>query len=144
VSGWLINIDLPFDRVAQILQRMPGATSVITPSRITLTWEDDTSLEGRDATPDAGTDMSVFDFTERRGWIVFDFLVERTTADIWMMDGGGLLLSGRGVTPEELGLDLAADRLPAEVICRDDDGETYEWSPLKNKRDGILVEDADC
>ncbi|MBW8732628.1 MAG: hypothetical protein JF622_17130, partial [Terrabacter sp.] len=44
---------------------------------------------------------------------------------------------------DELGLDLATNRTPVGVIRRDDNGEISEWSPLKNKRDGILAEETD-
>lgn len=142
MSGWMINIDLAVDEVVPLLQAMPGAQAGGTPPPAAVVWEDESSIEIWDASPDAGTDISVYDFTERRGWVVFDFLVDRTAANIWMMDDGGLLLSGRGVDPEGLGLDLATNRTPVGVIHRDDDGETSEWSPLKNKRDGIL-EDTD-
>jgi hypothetical protein len=137
----MINIDLPIDRVAALLLAMKGATATVTTSRVTLEWDDETSLEARDASPDAGTDITVYDLTERRGWRVFDYLVDRTLENLWMMDAGGLLLSARGVTPEELGLELATNRVPEAVICFGDDGEPYEWSPLKSKRDGVLVEE---
>jgi len=139
----MINIDLPVDEVVPLLQGMTGARAGSTPPPAAVVWEDESSIEIWDASPDIGTDISVYDFTERRGWMVFDFLVERTAANIWMMDDGGLLLSGRGVNPDELGLDLATNRTPVGVIRRDDNGEISEWSPLKNKRDGILVEDTD-
>lgn len=143
MSGWMINIDLPVDEVVPLLQGMTGARAGSTPPPAAVVWEDESSIEIWDASPDIGTDISVYDFTERRGWMVFDFLVDRTAANIWMMDDGGLLLSGRGVNPDELGLDLATNRTPVGVIRRDDNGEISEWSPLKNKRDGILVEDTD-
>ena len=143
MSGWMINIDLPVDEVVPLLQAMTGGRAGSTPPPAAVVWEDESSIEIWDASPDIGTDISVYDFTERRGWMVFDFLVERTAANIWMMDDGGLLLSGRGVNPDELGLDLATNRTPVGVIRRDDNGEISEWSPLKNKRDGILVEDTD-
>ena len=138
MSGWMINIDLPMDRVAHLLLAMEGPAATLTPSRVTLDWDDETSLEAHDASPDSGTDITVYDLTERRGWCVFDYLVDRTTENLWMMDDGGLLLSARGVTPGELGLELATNRVPEAVICFGNDGESYEWSPLKNKRDGIL------
>jgi hypothetical protein len=137
----MINIDLPVDRVAPLLLAMRGAAVTVTTSRVTLEWDDETSLEARDASPDAGTDITVYDLTERRGWRVFDYLVDRTTENLWMMDAGGLLLSARGVTPDELGLELATNRVPEAVVCFGDDGERYEWSPLKSKRDGVLVEE---
>lgn len=141
MSGWLINVDLPFDRVGPLLVTMAGASQTETGARVVLEWDDDTSLSADDASPDEGTDISVHDLTERRGWTVFEFLVEHTTAKIWMMDGGGLLLSGRGITPDEVGLELATDRVPGGVIHRDEAGEVSEWSPLKNPRDGALIEE---
>jgi hypothetical protein len=139
----MINIDLPLDEVAEILHGRSGATFGCSGSRTTLTWADGSFAEVRDACPDPGTDVDVYDLTERRGWALFDLLVARTDADIWMMDDGGLLLSARGLGPDDLGLQLATERVPSPVISFDEDGNPYEWSPLRSGRDGILVERAE-
>ena len=139
MSPWLINVHLPFGTTARLLEAIDDADPFPVPQGLGLRFGDDQRLRVRDAEPDEGTNILVYDWTEKLGWRIYDFLAERTTAHIWMMDEGGLLLTARGVTPDEVGLELAVNRVPSPVLIRDEHGVFQESRPEPNPRSGTLT-----
>ena len=83
-------------------------------------------------TPTNGTDVLIDDWTEKLGWRIYDFLAERTTVNLWMMDEDAMLLTARGLTPQDVGLDLAVNRVPSPVLVYDDQGGYEERRPEPN------------
>lgn len=139
MSKWFMNIRLPVESVISICQDIEHTDTFSVPSGAGLQFGDEAHIRIRDADPDEGTDISVFDWPEELGWRVYDFLAERTTAKMWMMDEGGLLLTARGLTPDDVGHQLAVNRVPSTVHIYDDHGGYEEWRPESNPRAGTLT-----
>ncbi|MEO6999400.1 MAG: hypothetical protein ABI112_15065 [Terracoccus sp.] len=139
MSPWLINISLPRDIVVPLFDGISDAVRFPVPDGLGLRFAEEERIRVRDADPDEGTNIFVYDWAEQLGWRIYDFLAELTTANMWMMDEGGLLLTARGLTAEEVGLDLAVDRVPTTVLIRDDQGMVRQWRPEPNPRSGTLT-----
>lgn len=122
MSSWMINIELPVERVRGLLRTIEGATFTDIPGGIGLDFGDQRVAWVGDALPDAGTDIIVKDASETIGRLIYAFLADRTSGVMWMTDDGGLLRACRGVTADELGLDAAVDLVPPRVDRVENDG----------------------
>lgn len=137
--SWMINILLPVENIVSLFNEIEDAKRFPVPTGIGLEFSEEAHVRVRDADPDDGTDISISDWPEELGWRIYDFLAERTTANMYMMDEGGLLLTARGLTPEDVGLELAVNRVPSLISTIEEDGSAYQWRPKPNPRSGTLT-----
>ncbi|MDN5765223.1 MAG: hypothetical protein L0H96_08515 [Humibacillus sp.] len=139
MSGWMINIDLQVDSVLALFDELGDAAPFPVLGGAGWKFGKESFVRVYDADPDDGTDVLIDDWTEKLGWRIYDFLAERTTVNLWMMDDDAMLLTARGLTPQDVGLDLAVDRVPSPVRIYDDQGGYEEWHPEPNPRAGTLT-----
>lgn len=139
MSGWMINIDLPLEQVSALLRGMDGATFIESHQGLSLDFGQARGARATSAFPDVGSDIAVGDITETLPWTIYDFLAERTSAVMWMVDDLTMLVTARGTTPEALGLELVHDRVPPLISTIDAEGNAYEWRAEPNPRSGTLT-----
>ena len=102
----MINIDLPVSEVQSLLARVPGGLLTVFAEGFSLSFSDGVVAYGSDATPEAGTDITVKGPSPTRQWEIYRELESRTPDDVvmWMMNDGAAFEAGRGTTAEALGL----------------------------------------
>lgn len=135
----MIHTELDFQSALKLFDEIHDASRLPRSGSLGLQFKDDGFARVRDADPDSGTDVLIGDWHEKLGWRIYDFLAERTASNMYMMDEGGLLLTARGLTPEEVGLELAIDRVPSLISTIEEDGSAYQWRPEPNPRAGTLT-----
>lgn len=139
MSSWLINIDQPVESILPLFDELDDAVPFPVSGGAGLKFGEEAFVRVYDADPDDGTDVLIDDWTEKLGWRIYDFLAERTTVNLWMMDEDAMLLTARGLTPQDVGLDLAVNRVPSPVLVYDDQGGYEKRRPEPNPRAGTLT-----